>query len=311
VFDFPRDIQPILDRHCVSCHSWDRREGKVVLTGDHGPMFSHSYYTLTCWRQFADGRNEAKSNLAPKTIGATASPLMAKILNHHHGVQLSEHEADLVRFWIESSAPYPGTYAALGCGMIGGYHENQQINTAVDWPESKAAKAVVANRCASCHKDKLILPSGLADEREISFWRPDFADPRLLLSRHIVFNLSHPEKSLVLLAPLAKEAGGYGLCQDAQKKPVFTSKDDPGYQALLALNQAGQRELAQKPRFDMPGFQPTAAYLREMKRYGILKPEDESKRVDVYQLDRAYWNEVAGWHFKGTAAAAISPAGPR
>ena len=42
VFDFPRDIQPILDKHCVECHAYDKRKGGVILTGDHGPMFSHS-----------------------------------------------------------------------------------------------------------------------------------------------------------------------------------------------------------------------------------------------------------------------------
>jgi hypothetical protein len=84
VFDFPRDIQPILDRHCVSCHDYDRhpdaaegpRAGGVILAGDRGPMFSHSYYTLTVRRQFADGRNEARSNRQPRSIGSSASPLM-------------------------------------------------------------------------------------------------------------------------------------------------------------------------------------------------------------------------------------------
>ena len=47
VLDFPRDIQPILDRHCVSCHNADQLAGDVLLTGDHGPMFSHSYFELT------------------------------------------------------------------------------------------------------------------------------------------------------------------------------------------------------------------------------------------------------------------------
>ncbi len=299
VFDFPRDIQPILDRHCVRCHGWEKREGKVVLAGDHGPMYSHSYYTLTCWHQVADGRNEAKSNLAPKTIGATASPLMAKIDGRHHGVRLSEPEANMIRFWIESSAPYPGTYAALGCGMIGGYHENQIEKTGNDWPESKAAKATIARRCAACHQGRLILPSGLSDEREISFWRPDFNDPRLLLSRHIVFNLSRPEKSLMLLAPLAANAGGYGLCQDSRTNgaPIFASPQDPDYQTLLALSKAGQKELERHRRFDMAGFQPTPMYLREMKRYGIWNPDPGSAAapVDVYQLDRAYWREVTGW----------------
>ncbi|MCP4378671.1 MAG: hypothetical protein GY794_21160, partial [bacterium] len=46
VFDYPRDIQPILDKHCVKCHSPKKRDGGVILTGDHGPVYSHSYYTL-------------------------------------------------------------------------------------------------------------------------------------------------------------------------------------------------------------------------------------------------------------------------
>ena len=70
VFDFPRDIQPILDRHCVRCHNCDKRDGGVILTGDRGPMFSHSYYTLTYLRQFVDGRNDPRSNLPPRAIGA-------------------------------------------------------------------------------------------------------------------------------------------------------------------------------------------------------------------------------------------------
>ena len=46
VFDFPRDVQPILDRHCVACHDTPRREGGLILAGDHGPVFSLSYYAL-------------------------------------------------------------------------------------------------------------------------------------------------------------------------------------------------------------------------------------------------------------------------
>jgi hypothetical protein len=38
VFDFPRDIQPILDRHCVKCHDFSNPSGGVVLAGDRGPI---------------------------------------------------------------------------------------------------------------------------------------------------------------------------------------------------------------------------------------------------------------------------------
>ncbi len=45
-------------------------------------------------------------------------------------------------------------------------------------------------------------------------WQPGVDDPRLLTSRHIVFHLSRREKSLILLAPLSRPAGGWGLCRD-------------------------------------------------------------------------------------------------
>ena len=150
--DFPRDVQPILDRHCVKCHDYDRRDGGVVLTGDRGPMFSHSYYTLTVWRQIADGRNEARSNYAPRALGSGGSPLMEKLDPRHYDVQLTPRERRTVQLWLDVGAPYPGTYAALGTGSIGGYIANQQVlNNDRDWPETQAAQPVFANRCVSCH----------------------------------------------------------------------------------------------------------------------------------------------------------------
>jgi hydrazine synthase alpha subunit-like protein len=300
VFDFPRDIQPILDKHCIQCHDYDNYEGKVILTGDRGPMFSHSYYTLTILKQFVDGRNDPKSNLPPRYIGATNSPLLKKIMGGHRNVKLSPTEINRIRFWIETGAAYPGTYGALGSGMIGGYHENRQVFTDFKWKESQAAEKAFQARCASCHKENLILPKNLSDERGISFWRPNFNDSRLRLARHAVYNLSRPEKSLMLLAPLAKKAGGYGICkvndsklENSPPKSVFETKDDPGYQAILAMCREGKRQLEKIKRFDMPDFQPPQPYLREMQRYGVL-PEElvADKPIDVYAVDRAYWRSL-------------------
>jgi mono/diheme cytochrome c family protein len=289
VFDFPRDVQPILDKHCVECHDYDRRDGSVILAGDHGPMFSHSYYTLTYRREFVDGRNDPKSNLAPRSIGASASPLMKKLTGAHYGATLSPREIKMIRFWIESGAAYPGTYAALGNGMIGGYYENKQVNTDWEWPETKLAGAAIGRRCAGCHTGDTILPRNLSDEREVSFWRPDPDDPRLRLSRHLVFNLTRPEQSLMLLAPLAEEAGGYGACEGT----VFASKDDPDYQKILAMCRAGQTHLAEIKRFDMPGFAPPGPYVREMKRYGVVARDViDAATVDGYHADREYWRSL-------------------
>ncbi|MHC4996516.1 MAG: HzsA-related protein, partial [Planctomycetota bacterium] len=304
VFDFPRDIQPILDKHCVECHNPQQRDGNVLLTGDRGPMFSHSYYTLTIRRQFADGRNREHANYEPYAVGAAASPLMQKLRGEHYGAQLSEAEIKTIRYWIEAAATYPGTYAALGTGMIGGYQQNKPaINNELEWPTSRMGAAAINHRCAPCHNKRLKLPRILADESGISFWKPSLDDPALHGSRHIVFNLTHPEQSLILLGPLAREAGGYGACY--QVKPngqidrsvdVFKDTGDPYYQAILAMIQAGKDRLDRIKRFDMPGFQPRPEYLREMKRFGIL-PESfdpATDKVDPYELDERYWRSL--WH---------------
>jgi len=303
VFDFPRDIQPVLDKHCIGCHGYEPtkkggpRAGGVILTGDRGPLYSHSYYTLTIRRQFADGRNKPQSNLSPRTIGTSASPLMKKLEGHHHNVRATSKQINIVRYWIETGAPYPGTYAALGCGMIGGYAENSQDTSDRKWPQTIAAAEAIKKRCATCHNKSLPLPLALSDNRNIPPWhgKPGY------VPRHLVYNLTRPEKSLILLAPLAKKAGGYELCKAAGRTagagptPVFADTTDPDYQKILALCKAGTDYLNKIKRFDMPGFRPRKAYVREMKRYGIL-PADlpDDAPIDVYATDRAYWQSL--WH---------------
>ena len=55
--------------------------------------------------------------------------------------------------------------------------------------------------------------------------------------------------SQFLVAPLAKSAGGSQKCS----KPVFESKQDPDYQAILATFRPISEMLARRPRIDMPG----------------------------------------------------------
>ena len=303
VIDYPRDIQPILDALCVNCHGYEKtpaggpRAGRLILSGDRGPMFSHSYYMMTVARLFSDGRNKAQSNYAPRRLGSSNSRLLKLVDGSHYGVKTDARQTKLLRLWIETGAAYPGTYAALGCGMIGGYAENTQINPDFDWPASKEAGAVLTRRCAGCHDQPgRLLPRNLSDERGVSFWQPDLQDPRLNTSRHIVFNLTRPAQSMVLLAPLAEAAGGWGLCRDPktrQPATVFTNAAEPDYRKLLAMCEAGKERLDQIKRFDMPGFAPRTDWVREMKRYGILtanlRPADP---IDVYAAERRYWESL-------------------
>ncbi len=327
VIDFPRDVQPVLNALCTDCHGYEKtarggpRAGRLILTGDRGPMFSHSYYMLTIARLFADGRNQPRSNYDPRSLGSSASRLLTMLDGTHYRVQATPHQKKILRLWIESAAAYPGTYAALGCGMIGNYAENNQINTGAEWPATLAAADVIKTRCVACHEaPNRRLPLTLADERGVSFWQPSLDDPRLLTSRHIVFNLSRPEKSLMLLAPLAKDAGGWGLCQEtADRESVtrspqrtsgalrlteprsagaapFASATDADYQAIHAMIVAGKEFLeCDSTRFDMTHFKPRPDWVREMKRYGVLpecvRPDEVT---DVYAVEKDYWKSL--WH---------------
>jgi len=305
VFDFPRDVQPILDKHCIKCHNPRKYNAGVILTGDRGPMFSHSYFTLTWRKQFVDGRNLAVGNRAPRTVGTSASPIMKKLAGEHQkDVKLSPTEANVIRYWIEAGSPYPGTYAALGCGSIAGYLQNRQFNTDRSWPELKGYQAAIRRRCASCHKGKMRLPTSMSDELGMSFWRFNGNDSRLQYSRHRLFNLTRPQQSLVLMVPLSSAAGGseYPTKAKDAKAPrrcekVFKDTNDPDYKAILAFCTAGKKRLEEIKRFDMPGFKPRPGYIREMKRYGII-PEalDPAKDpVNCYEVDRRYWESL--WYY--------------
>jgi hypothetical protein len=283
VYDFPRDIQPILDKHCVECHDVEQHgtyteegEGKpcgplaggISLAGDRGPIFSHAYANLTMLAQFTDGR-DGNSNKAPRTIGTGASPLLDKISSgKHYGVKVTPREYDIVRLWIDSSAVYAGTYAALGTGMV-------RHNPAI--PEL----------CNECHKKGELKQSypGLGGGGQA------YGNPMTVkFNQQTLQNLSRPEYSRLVLAPLSREAGGYGICQEKSGKRVLTSRRAGEFQSLLAQMQKASDGLNRIKRFDMPDFVPSRHYLRQMKQFGILPADhDDSKPVDCYALDQKYW----------------------
>ncbi|MGA2067097.1 MAG: hypothetical protein ABSG86_19115 [Thermoguttaceae bacterium] len=323
VLDFPRDIQPILDQHCVCCHDYvthagaanGPRGGGAVLAGDRGPTYSHSFWTLLARRQVADGRN-GWGNRLPRSIGSSASPLLKKIDGSHYGVTLSEHQRRTVWLWIESGAPYAGTYAALGSGMVGvpilAGPQAEQSLVETGLPDGSAllgrARQVIQRRCETCHTAAHLplaatmrRPTGPSANFERILGEND---PLARFSPHALFNLTRPELSLVLLGPLAKAAGGYGSCAAGQAraapaKDVFAGTDDPDYQTLLAVIRDRRAALERIGRFDVAAFRPNQHYVRQMKQYGILPAAfDRAKDpIDVYQTDRAYWRSL--WYAGG------------
>ena len=289
VLDFTRDVQPILDRHCLECHQPDRREGGVDLSGDHTPLYSTAYWTMFSHGLVVDGRNK-HGNRPPRTIGTSASRLMTLMDGSHYHAAPPEHERTVVRLWIESGAVYPGTYAALGSGMY-----------PVKFPE-----ATMKRRCAECHKAaKASYRNVKANAFYFQFGLREPPQPLLqdindiILIRHLAYfqlgeaplyqamcNLDRPEKSIVLRAPLSRDAGGLELCG----RPVFKDTSDPAYREIHTAIEAAAGQLGRQKRFDIAGFRPNRFYIREMQNFGILPadlPEDAS--IDPYATDQAYW----------------------
>jgi len=279
IFDFPRDIQPIIDRHCVACHNNERADAGINLVGDWGPLFTTSYITLSRQNMFGDNRNRPVSNFAPYEIGSQASRLYQLIEQEHEKVKLSDVEKKVIRFWLEVGANYAGTYAANGTGLIGWYYRNSNTRNDSEWPEAKAMQETISRRCDVCHtQEKNMRVAHSLSEDGGRF------------NRHVIFNLTTPEKSKILLGPLAKEAGGNGRCQEV----VFADTNDADYQTILAGIERGRHYILEESnRFSMKPFVANWPYTREMIRYGILPPDHDIRRpIDPYDTDRRYWESL-------------------
>ncbi|MBL7042353.1 MAG: PD40 domain-containing protein [Pirellulaceae bacterium] len=296
VFDYPRDIQPIWDRHCVTCHSAEKPEGRVVLTGDRNEWFTQSYYALFAYNQISDmfGRyNTEFRNHQPYGFGTGASPLMNKIDGSHYEVKLTKQEYDTVRLWIEASAYFTGTYAVYNHSenaVAGALANNAKVEI------GKPLDGIVYNRCLWCHDSAATIGRRVRKGR-------------VNAPKHCwnLYNLSFPEKSMILRAPLAKEAGGYGWCKDQYGQTVvFRDTQDPDYQAILRAIRAAKARQEKAGRYDMPGFRPNEHYVRWMKRFGVLPENFDLAKdpINPYETDRAYWRSL--WHQPAIAGASAS-----
>lgn len=287
VLGFRRHIQPILSAHCVTCHNYTGPQGHVVLTEDLGLCWSISYYTLLATGQVADGRN-GFGNQEPRTIGSSASELMRKIDGSHYDVTVTPEQWRTVWLWIESGAPYAGTYAALR-------NERDQARQGLMYPVF--ASHILNQRCRQCHapgRKAVPLPLVMSEkeQRELRNKLQTAPHERIVrendcrYSAHILLNASRPEKSPLLLGPLPKAAGGWGTCSYQ-----FSGADDLDYMTLLKTMRKCKGRLDEVPRYGMPGFKPNRQYVREMKRFGVLSPRFDLNRdpIDVFKTDQRYW----------------------
>ncbi len=142
-FSFPREVQPVLDRHCVSCHDGsDRPDGQSIadLRGDRDAMvviasndpkprlirgvpreelvrkysgvFEPAYFEL---RRFVrvGGLESDLHVLPPGEFAADTTELVQMIEKGHHGVRLDAESWDRLATWIDLNAPCHGTWREI------------------------------------------------------------------------------------------------------------------------------------------------------------------------------------------------------
>ena len=296
VMDFPRDIQPILDKNCVKCHDPGKREGGILLTGDHGPVYSHAYFNLMAHFQVNDGLNHPYPLNKPGMVGDMNSKIIKKIENGHGEVKLDENEILKIKYWINTGALYPGTYAAMGTGMLGTMRNNIPDLTPVNNKDWEKASSIIKKDCRKCHEE---LMTNICSEENLTWWRSrvevtsgqiekEKYNEAIRFSRHVIYNLDNPDKSTILLAPLSKEAGGYGLC-NTKGEPVFETTSDKSYLAILEAVKNSAVYLDSIKRFDANEFIVSPDYYREMKRYGVIGNDVSIEDINPYEMDSIYW----------------------
>jgi hypothetical protein len=209
----------VLNRKCISCHTHDRAQNRVVLTDDLTNQFTVGYEELLPYLSAANAmRWDHPDDVHPRppyTYGSRVSPLMKLLEDGHHGVELSTDDWVRLATWIDTNAVYYDRYETRD-------GQNRRIFVG---PTAQTLNEVHTRRCAPCH--------GRGEGRFDSWWRS--------LSWRDV------SRSRVLMAPLAKKAGGWQRCGE----PVFTDTDDPDYGQLLRALEVVEDSLRKRPRADL------------------------------------------------------------
>jgi hypothetical protein len=116
-FNFVRLVQPVLDRHCVSCH----REKQILdlsgaVAGSQG--WTRSYANLAGRYGFyfhvtngsIDSGVHGGCRTRPGQFGARVSPLLSYLDNRHYGVTLPTEDWHRVTLWLDSNSEFYGSY---------------------------------------------------------------------------------------------------------------------------------------------------------------------------------------------------------
>ena len=130
LFNYIDEVQPIFDKHCVSCHDYGNDAGKTLLLArDRTNTFNTSYNEL--WRKkyikpIGAGTHQIQQAYS---WGSHASRLIAVLLDGHEDVKLAKDELETISAWIDINGPYYPCYESAYPDNLAGRSplDNNQI----------------------------------------------------------------------------------------------------------------------------------------------------------------------------------------
>ncbi len=119
-FSYPRLVQPVLDKHCVACHTKNADKGAPPLgreivgskLGRGKTNVFQSYDSLI--HKYAFWTYGDRYRTTPGKFGAQASKLYVHLSKDHHGVKLSPEELHRITVWLDSVSNFYGVYSKQG-----------------------------------------------------------------------------------------------------------------------------------------------------------------------------------------------------
>jgi hypothetical protein len=111
---YVRDVQPILDKHCIGCHSRQQPKGELDLSGQLTGLWNRSYENLAKKQlvSFLEG-GFGSANVPvepPLTFGSHQSKLVERIRQDPCKAKLTREEFIRIVTWIDANIPYYGTH---------------------------------------------------------------------------------------------------------------------------------------------------------------------------------------------------------
>ena len=111
---YASDVQPVLNKHCIGCHSGAGPKARLDLTGAPTGFWNRSYENLignglVDYRDCRYGRAGFEA-VPPLTHGSHRSKLSAQIRKAPCKAKLTRAEFVRIVTWIDANIPYYGTY---------------------------------------------------------------------------------------------------------------------------------------------------------------------------------------------------------